>query len=88
MVVEQKFPLSEEYVGSFAPIVLSMAAGRDELFVSECCCFVSPPTCPSPLSQQTHNHQPGHLLLCAPQLCPTRVGHSGSWSFPPVDTGN
>lgn len=74
-------------VGSFAPVVLSVTAGRDELCVSECCCFVSLLECPSFLSQQTHSYQPGHLLLCPPTL--SHQGGDGSfWSFSPVEIGS
>lgn len=69
----KSFISAGEYVGSLAPVVLSVAAGRDELSVSERCCFVSLPKCPSLLSEQTHDHQPGHLLLYTPQLSRTRV---------------
>lgn len=72
-----------EYVGSFAPVVLSVAAGRDELSVSERCCFVSLPKCPSLLSEQTHDHQSAwsSATLCTPTLS-HQGGHSGFWSFP------
>lgn len=57
-----------EYVGSFAPVVLSVAADRRSCLSVNV--VASLPKCLSLLSQQTHHHQLGRLLLCAPSLVP------------------
>lgn len=72
-------------VGSMLVVLLQefvRGSWPEELSVSKCCCFVSLPKCPSLLSQQTHHHQPGHLLLSVPQLCPTRMGTVVFGAFP------